>query len=163
MYLGEWLWSFVHAVSWSVYLGGALVMEFVWRPAQDAMPPSQIAVACQWMGRRYRWVSLTALLCIGASGAARLDDVPDLGSGQGRLEVVAVLLWVVLLALLGLVAMVAHPALHVRTPATMSEEDRAAAREQVRRAIHRMDVLLRLELAVALGALLAGVVLNTSS
>lgn len=159
MGLGELLWSYVHVVSWSVYVGGALVMELVWRPAQAAIPPSQTAVACQWMGRRYRWISLFALLAAAASGIARLDGSPDLGTARGRLVVAAAVLWVLLAAILGSLALAAHPALHVRTPATMSEEDRAAARQEVRRAIRRMDLLLRLELTLALVALLVGAML----
>jgi uncharacterized membrane protein len=83
--VGGWelLWTFVHVVSWSTYVGGALVMELVWRPAQQALPPSQTAVACQWMGRRYRWLSLVALLAAGVSGVARLDGAPDLGTSRG--------------------------------------------------------------------------------
>lgn len=44
----------------------------------------------------------------------------------------------------------------------MSEDDRAAARQEVR-AIRRMDLLLRLELTLALIALLAGVLLRTTT
>jgi uncharacterized membrane protein len=163
--VGGWelLWTFVHVVSWSTYVGGALVMELVWRPAQQALPPSQTAVACQWMGRRYRWLSLVALLAAGVSGVARLDGAPDLGTSRGRLVVLVVVLWALLLGVLGLLAVAAHPALHVRTPATMSEDDRAAARQEVRRAIRRMDLLLRLELTLALIALLAGVLLRTTT
>jgi uncharacterized membrane protein len=157
------LWSFVHVVSWSAYVGGALVMELVWRPAQQALPPSQTAVACQWMGRRYRWLSLVALLGAGISGFVRLDGAPDLASSRGRLVATVVGLWLLALAVLGLLALAAHPALHVRTPATMSEQDRAAARQKVRRAIRRMDILLRFELMLALLALLAGVLLRTTT
>ena len=81
----------------------------------------------------------------------------------GGLVVLVGVLWALLLGVLGLLAVAAHPALHVRTPATMSEDDRAAARQEVRRAIRRMDLLLRLELTLALIALLAGVLLRTTT
>lgn len=161
------LWTFVHVVAWSTHVGGTLVMELVWRPAQAHLPPSQTAVACQWMGRRYRWLALTALLAAGASGAVRLADA-DLRSpsapadplswshGYGRTMIAAVVVWVALLAILGLLAVLAHPALHVRTPADMTDAERQAARQQVRRAITRMDRLLRLELVLALVALALG-------
>jgi uncharacterized membrane protein len=161
MEVGELLWSYLHVLSWSTYVGGALVMEFVWRPAQEALPPSQTAVACQWMGRRYRWLSLIALVVAGISGVARLDGVPDAGTATGRLVLLTVGLWAVLLVVLGQLALAAHPALHVRTPATMTEQDRQAARQEVKRAIRRMDRLLRFELVCALAALLAGVALQT--
>ncbi|MCC7078471.1 MAG: hypothetical protein IT198_15215 [Acidimicrobiia bacterium] len=151
--------TFAHTVGWSVYLGGAILMEVVWRPSQVHIPPSQVNVVCSRMGRRYRWVSFAALLVIAASGIALLFESGSplvLSTGYARTLLALALLWVILVGLLGVLAVAAHPALHVRTPASMSDEARRAARESVRRAIRRMDVLLRVELGLAgLAALLA--------
>lgn len=161
--------TFAHTVGWSVYLGGAILMEVVWRPSQVHIPPSQVNVVCSRMGRRYRWVSFAALLVIAATGVTLLFDAGGLATrapvfrpplvlstGYGRTLLALALLWVILVGLLGVLAVAAHPALHVRTPASMSDEARRAARESVRRAIRRMDVLLRVELGLAgLAALLA--------
>lgn len=166
------LWSFLHAVSWAVYVGGALVMELVWRPAQADLPPSQTAVACQWMGRRYRWLALLALLGAGASGFARVADAAARTPGSpadplswstsyGRTLLALVVLWVVLLGVLAILSVVAHPALHGRTTADMPEPERQAARRRVQRAIRRMDRLLRVELGLALVALALGASLHT--
>ena len=167
-------WTFVHAMSWSVYVGGAVVMEFVWRPAQQALPPSQTAVACQWMGRRYRWVASAALLAAGLSGAARLFEsgylsasrpwfrAPlTLSDGYGRTMLVLVVLWLALLTTVTMLTFIAHPALHTRMAADLTDQERRAARERVARAIRRMDRILRFDLYVALVALLLGASLSS--
>jgi uncharacterized membrane protein len=152
-------WTFLHVLGWSTYIGGALVMELIWRPAQEDMPQSQIAVACQWMGHRYRWIAAMALGSIGVSGAALLaqsDRHLSLSSSWGRTMWALILLWVALVITLGAIAFYGHPSLHSRMRADLSEEERKAARERVRRAIHRMDILLRVDLALALLATLLG-------
>lgn len=157
-------WSLLHVLGWSTYVGGALVMEFVWRPAQEAMPQSQIAVACQWMGRRYRWVAGVALALIGISGVAMLirgDEELTLSTAWGRTAVALMLVWVAMAITLGSITLHGHPSLHTRMSADATDAERDAAREQVRRAIARMDKLLRLDLILALLAALLGVVLHS--
>ncbi len=165
-------WSFVHIVSWSVYAGGTIVMELVWRPAQEHLPASQTAVACQWMGRRYRWLALTALLAAGVSGFVLLGrhdarsehaavDVLSWSTSYGRTVLALIAVWMVLLAVLASLSVIAHPALHARTSSSLSEIERQAARLQVQRAIRRMDLILRLEVSLTLVALLLGASLRT--
>lgn len=157
-------WSMIHVLGWSTYLGGAIVMELVWRPAQDAMPQSQIAVACRWMGRRYRWVAAVSLVLIGVSGAAllvRSDETLTVATSWGRTMWALILSWVAMAVVLAALAFHGHPNLHTRMPAELTEDQRRAAREQVRRAIRRMDVLLRVDLALALLAALLGAGLRT--
>lgn len=152
-------WTLLHVVGWSTYVGGALVMEFVWRPAQDAMPQSQIAVACRWMGRRYRWIAACSLAVLAVSGvglAARSEHQLTLSTSWGRTACALVLVWLALAATLGAITFHGHPSLHTRMRADLPEEERRAAREQVRRAIGRMDLLLRIDLALALVAALLG-------
>ena len=169
--MDEWLtfWTFLHILSWSTYVGGALVMELIWRPAQQHLPPSQPAVACQWMGRRYRWIALSTLIGAGISGIGRLvaagylsfswpafHDPLLLSSAYGRTMLAAAVLWAVLMGLLGLLRLVAHPALHARMKSDMTEDERAAARAAVQKAIRRMDIVLRVDLAGPLLAALVG-------
>jgi uncharacterized membrane protein len=161
---GTLVWAWIHVAGWAVYLGGALVMELVWRPAQRHLPQSQIAVACQWMGRRYRWVALSALLVAGVSGAALVvsdDRAVELSSSHGRTVLALGACWVVLVGTVAVIAVVAHPALHVRMSTELSDDERQAAREQVRRAIGRMDAILRFDLALALIAALLGASLES--
>ncbi len=149
---------YVEMLAWSVYLGGALIMELVWRPAQEHMPMSQIGVACQIMGRRYRWVALTMLSVIAVTSltllSGRGSETLALSSSSGRTILVLVICWFLLVALVGSMAFFAHPSLHVRMPTHLDPEGRSAARAEVGRAIRRMDLILRAELAVALVATL---------
>lgn len=151
---------YVLLLAWSVYLGGALVMELVWRPAQDGMPMSQIGVACRVMGRRYRWIALSMLGVIGVTGLALLPGRPPgaltLSTGLGRTIVALVACWIALVALVVGMAFLAHPALHARTSASVSPDERSQARARVGSSIRRMDLMLRLELGVALVATLLG-------
>lgn len=146
-------WAGAGLLAWAVYLGGALVMELAWRPAQEGMPMAQIGVACQRMGRRYRWIALVSLAGSGVAGAA-LMGVRGTGGSRGDAALVGALIvsWCALVALVALMAFVAHPALHTRTPSALPPEERASARVAVERAIRRMDRCLRAELAVALVA-----------
>lgn len=166
-------WAFIHVLSWATYVGGALVMEFIWRPAQQHLPPSQTAVACQWMGRRYRWVALWSLLGAGASGLGRLvasgqmsfsspvfSEPLVLSDSYGRTILAATVLWAVMLGTVGLLSLVAHPALHVRMRSDMSDEERTAARSAVMKAIKRMDIVLRVDLVLAAVAALLGASLS---
>lgn len=153
----------LHALGWAAYLGGALFMELVWRPAQEHVPPSQINVVCQRMGRRYRWLALSALALIALSGAGLVLAEPparrpplSVGEPYWAVMLALALCWATLVTLVSVMAVVAHPALHARTPAAMTPEERTAARDEVRRAIRRMDVLLRCELGVGVLAVALG-------
>jgi uncharacterized membrane protein len=157
-------WSFLHVLGWSTYIGGALVMELIWRPAQEAMPQSQIAVACQWMGRRYRWVAASSLVLIGVSGVPMLirsDESLTWSTSWGRTMAALILVWLAMSATLAGIAFYGHPSLHSRMSADATDEERKASREQVRRAIARMDKLLRLDLFLALLAALLGAGLHS--
>lgn len=153
----------LHALGWATYLGGALFMELAWRPAQEHVAPSQINVVCQRMGRQYRWLALSALALIALSGVglvlaepAALRPPLALAEPYWATLLALALCWATLVTLVSVMAVVAHPGLHARTPAAMTPGERAAAREEVRRAIRRMDVLLRCELGVGVLAVALG-------
>ncbi len=164
----------LHALCWATYVGGAIVMEVVWRPAQEDLPGAQTAVACQRMGLRYRWIALVSLIGAGATGLALLFDAGHLATSApvireplswstsyGRTMAALALTWALLMITLALLTFVAHPALHVRMSIELTESERLQARERVGRAIRRMDRILRLDLGVALVAMLLGASLSS--
>ncbi len=159
------LFGFLLGASWAVYLGGLLVMEFVWRPVQRHLPPAQTGVVCQKMGRMYRWLSLgalgiVALTCFAWHGVAS----PTYGAAgahsvaQGGLPAVGWAAWLGLASLVILASLVfgmglaLHPTSHKRAAASVDTEGAAANRERRLRAIRFMNIALRAELVIALGA-----------
>jgi len=146
--------GFVLTLAWALYLGGTMTMELVWRPVQRCLPPGQVNVLCQRMGRRYRWIALGSLALAGCALAPALRRPHLLSSAYGRTVVAGLFCWALLAAGVLTMALLAHPALHVRQHASLSAEERAVARARTRRAIRRMDVLLRSEIVLALVAAL---------
>ena len=163
----------IHVIAWSVYVGGAITMEFILRYAQRTMPPSQIGVVCKRAGGRYRWLALAMLGVIGASGLAMVLETGDsglrgrlgdprlsLGDPYGRTLLLLTLAWAVSLALVSLMAFRLHPAQSKRVKHDMSQEEVAAERLRVGRAIRHMELTLRSELVTALVAMALGASLH---
>ncbi len=139
--------AFVFTAALSVYLGGALVMELVWRPAQRAVPPAQVGVVCQRMGRRWRWVASGTLGLVAAAWIFwPRSPAPDWAAP------LSVLCWGSLAALVLTMGVLLHPRSHARGRAAADGAAHAAARRRRLRAMRAMDVLLRMELAVAVAA-----------
>lgn len=149
--------GFALTLAWALYLGGTMAMELVWRPVQRYLPPGQVNVVCQKMGRRYRWIALGSLAVAGAALAPDLRQPHLWSSSYGRTVCAGFACWLLLAAGVLTMTLRAHPALHRRHEADLSADERAAARERTRRAIRRMDVLLRSEIALALVAVLLAV------
>ena len=144
--------GYVFTIEWAVYVGGALFMELVWRPLQRHVPPGQTGVLCNAMGRRYRWLAIASLAAMAATCAAW-----QVTGGPGRLSLARWLAlgaaWVALVALVTVMGLLVHPRSHARLE---PGEDRAELKRRRMRSIRVMDVLLRIELGVALvGALVA--------
>lgn len=158
----EILLGFIHALGWSVYLGGAIYMELVWRHAQNHIPPSQIAVVCLNAGRSYRWLSLVCLVLLLASGIGLIKnfDPAILFTPYGKMLSGLTGIWIVLIIILALLSFYIHPALHLRVSSSMTKEEIRLERQRVAKAIVQMDITLRLEIACAMLALLAGTSLH---
>lgn len=161
--------GFAFTVALSVYLGGALVMELVWRPAQRDLPPPQVGVLCQRMGRRYRWVALGALGLLAvawtawrALGRATVPLPAGVAPAQllagASLVTLAAACWGVLVALVLAMGVLLHPRSHWRGRAGAGGTGAIETRRRRLRAMRVMEVLLRVELAVALAATALAVV-----
>lgn len=160
-----------HAISWAIYVGGAITMEWVLRYAQRTMPPSQVGVVCKNAGMRYRWLALACLAVIGATGLAmvlRIEDA-DLPAGAalsvsdsyGRTMLLLTVGWLLLAATVAFMAFWLHPAQRKRSHPGMTEEQIAAERQRIGIAIKRMDHALKFELVVAVISVGVGSSLHT--
>lgn len=163
-----WL-AALHAIGWSVHVGGAVTMEWVLRYAQRTMPPSQVGVVCQRAGHRYRWFALASVTVVGITGLAmviRLDEADLIGrtgtdhltlsSAYGRTLALLALAWAVIFAAVAAMAFVLHPAQARRSLPDATKEEVQQERQRVWRAIRRMEVALRTELVVSLVAMALG-------
>lgn len=154
--------GYLFTVEWAVYVGGALFMELVWRPLQRHVPPAQTGVLCNAMGRRYRWLALGSLGLIAATAVAwqvvggptsPVSGVAAGGAVAAWRSAGLAAIWAVLVALVAAMGLLVHPRSHARR---RPDEDSDELRRLRLRAIRVMDVLLRVELGVALaGALVA--------
>lgn len=145
----------VHALAWSTYVGGAIIMELVLRYAQGSMRPSQVAIVCQRAGYRYRWVSCFCLVLLLATGLALAG--PTVAGGPETIVLVALgAVWLALAAILALLSFYIHPEMHIRVSSSMTEEEVRQERQRVGRAIVRMDITVRIELGLAFLAILLG-------
>lgn len=152
--------GYLFTVEWAVYVGGALFMELVWRPLQRHVPPAQTGALCNAMGRRYRWLALGSLGLIAATAIAwqvaggptlRASGVAGGGAAAEWRIAGLVAVWVVLVALVAAMGLLVHPRSHARH---RPGEDSDELRRLRLRSIRFMDVLLRVELGVALAGAL---------
>lgn len=149
----------VHALAWSIYVGGAIIMELVLRYAQGSMRPSQVAIVCQRAGNRYRWISFFCLVLLLATGLALAGPIVT-GSPEAIVLVALGAIWLALAAILALLSFYIHPEMHIRVSSSMTEEEVRQERQRVGRAIVRMDITVRIELGLALFAVLLGAALH---
>jgi uncharacterized membrane protein len=153
----------IHAMSWSIYVGGSICMELVLRHAQDYMRPSQIAVVCQNSGMKYRWWSLGCLILLLATGVLLAQKHPDsfnAESARGLITISMCVLWLVQILILAFLSFRVHPEMHLRVSSAMTEEQIQKERKRVGAAIVQMDITVRLELGCALLAMLVGASLH---
>lgn len=149
----------VHALSWSIYVGGAIVMELVLRHAQVSMRPSQVAEVCRRAGQRYRWCSCFCLALLLLTGLVLARPIVP-GSREAIVLMSLGAIWLALALILALLSFYIHPEMHIRVSPSMSEDEVSKERERVGRAIVRMDITVRIELALALCAMALGAVLH---
>ena len=136
-------------LAWSLYLGGVLVMELIWRPLQRDLAPAQTGVMCLKMGRRYRWFALGTL---GLTGATALGLALAKGGPSSAAPPLGLASWTCLLSLVLLMGLLLHPGSHRKARVPADPAAVAASRRRRTRAIRTMNVMLRMELSVALCA-----------
>ncbi len=147
----------VFGVSWAIYLGGALIMSLVWKPVQKYLPPGQTAIVCETMGRKYKWIGLGSLslfalswLGLGFQSLLVSKSGLDYSNFTVLLGAVAVILWMALVYLVLSMGLKIHPSSHVRISAVLDSEKRDEIKLARKAAIKKMDLMLKVELMVAL-------------
>lgn len=148
-------------LAFAIYLGGAISMELILRFAQADLPGPQTAITCKVSGDLWKWIALVSLSITGLSVAAMIiltyPVIPNRWYGLAAVGFGAS--WIALMSILIKMSFRAHPALAFRPDPSMPPEEFAETRQALKRAIRRMDVLLRTELSIAIfmGACLSGI------
>lgn len=148
-------------LAFAIYLGGAVAMELILRFAQEDLPGPQTAITCKVSGDLWKWIALVSLSITGVSIAAMLllrsSVIPSGWYGVATAGFGAS--WVALMSILIKMSFRAHPALAFRPDPSMPPEEFAETRRALKRAIRRMDILLRTELGIAIfmGACLSAI------
>lgn len=157
--------AYLHVLGVATYLGGALIMELVVGPAQQAIPPAQAQVMGKKTADRFLVLAWSALGLIGASGVLRLYTVGSesilygdalWSSPYGRTLLAMVSLWTVLVVNGSLITFVLRPRLVSRSGAGASAAQLQDHEQHQLRAATWIQRLTRVDLAVALVVALLG-------
>lgn len=163
------LYGYTHDIAIAVYIGGAVAMELVLGPAQQAIPPAQAQVMGQKTSDRFLWLAWGSLITILVTGILRLQRLgfivaewnpfrPPLAWDQsyGRTVFVMFLLWCVLAINGLLITFLFRPRLAGRMKSGVSSAQIASTQQAKQQAAVWVQRLTRLDLAVALVTALFG-------
>jgi uncharacterized membrane protein len=157
--------AYLHVLGVAVYLGGAVIMEFVVGPAQKAIPPAQAMVMGRKTADRFLVLAWSALGLILVSGLLRLYSFDNedalLGSrlwdtAYGRTLFGMVLLWCVLVVNGAIITFVLRPRLTGRSDAGVSAAQVQAHQSGQVAAATWIERLTRVDLGIALFVALLG-------
>lgn len=163
------LWAFLHDLAVAVYVGGAIAMEFVLGPAQRAIPPAQAQIMGEKTADRFLWLVWISLLLILVTGVLRLWQVGLIGGSTGffvgpmslefaygRTLGVMFIIWLVLVVNGALITFVLRPRLTAKLGAGVEARHADADRDRKARAATWIQHLTRVDLVLALVAVLLG-------
>jgi uncharacterized membrane protein len=167
------IWSFLHVVAIAVYVGGAVAMEWVLGPAQRAIPPAQAQIMGEQTSRRFLllvWIALAAIFITGVLRLIRRQlivaewppfQMPlTLDFSYGRTMLVMVVIWLLLVVNGALITFLYRPRLLGRLAPGAGAAQVAADRQARIRAAGRIQTIVRVDLVLALVAVLFGVSLR---
>jgi len=167
----EWLMlltAFLHDIAVATYFGGAVAMEFILAPAQKAIPPAQAQVMGEKTSERFLlmvWVSLflifvTGIMRLYFKGLIGFDPVfippLTLDYGYGWTVFLLFLVWLVLVINGALITFVFRPRLTGKMAAGVSQTQAASARDSMMQAATWIERLTRIDLGLAVLAILLG-------
>lgn len=160
--------GFIHDLSIAVYLGGAVAMEFILLPAQRSIPPAQAQIMGEKTSDRFLilvWVSLILIFITGVLrlyfrgflfGASLFMPPLTLTFAYGRTALALFLVWCVLVVNGLLITFVFRPRLTGKMAAGVSREQATRSTGGKMSAATWIQNLSRLDLALAVIAVLLG-------
>lgn len=168
----KWLhifYGYFHDLAIAVYIGGAVAMEFVLGPAQNAIPPAQAQVMGQKTADRFLWLVWGSLTLIVVTGVLRLQRMGlivgewppfksplEWSDSYGRTVIGLLVIWVVLLINGVLITFVLRPRLTGKMSAGTSASQVTARQGARLQAARWIMYLTRADLGLALVAALFG-------
>lgn len=160
--------AFLHDLAVATYVGGAIAMEFILGPAQRSIPPAQAQVMGEKTSERFLlivWISLILILLTGVwrfylkglmGGATFFVPPLTLEFAYGRTALGLFVVWIVLAVNGALITFVFRPRLTSRMAAGVSQSQAASGRDSMMAAATWIEWLTRIDLALALLAVLLG-------
>lgn len=165
------LTGFIHDLSLATYVGGAVAMEFILLPAQNAIPPAQAQIMGEKTSERFLilvWASLLLILVTGIMrfyfrgfiGGESLFNPPlTLAFAYGRTALALFLIWLAL-AINGLIiTFVLRPRLTEKMTPGISREQADRNRNAKMSAATWIQHLSRVDIVLAVIAVLLGAAL----
>ncbi|MDP6374995.1 MAG: hypothetical protein QGH42_10685 [Kiritimatiellia bacterium] len=160
--------SFIHDLAVATYVGGAVAMEFILGPAQRAIPPAQAQVMGEKTAERFLllvWISLVLIFLTGVwrlylrgyiGGDALFNAPLTLEFAYGRTAFALFLVWLILVINGALITFVFRPRLTSRMSAGVSQTQAQGSRDSMMAAVQWIEWLTRIDLVLALLAVLLG-------
>lgn len=162
-----------HVLAFALYVGGLFYMEAVLSPAQAAIAPAQGAVVSRKAGDRQAIVAWSCLLVIVVTGVLRLDRAGMLdtsgtfflnsgiaSSGYGKTIFTLFGLWLVLVILGAVMTFMLRPILVGKIQPTLPAAEQKKRQQRMVSAARAMGIVMRIDLLVALVAVVLGVSLR---
>ena len=160
--------AFIHDLAIATYVGGAVAMEFILGPAQRAIPPAQAQVMGEKTSQRFLafvWASLILIFVTGVLrlylkgmiGGESLFNAPlTLEYAYGRTAFALFVIWLVLVINGALITFVFRPQLTSRMAPGVSQTQAMDTRGSKMEAATWIERLTRVDLVLALLAVLLG-------
>lgn len=150
--------AYLHVLGVAVYLGGAIVMEFVVGPAQKAIPPAQAQVMGKRTADRFLILAWSGLTLILASGLLRLWSLNSesvlfgerlWSTEYGRTLLIMVSMWTVLVINGSIITFVLRPKLTGKvSPGLTAAQVQTHQQAQIR-AASILSTITRIDLGIA--------------
>ncbi len=157
--------GFLHDLSVCTYVGGAVAMEFILNPAQQTIPPAQAQIMGEKTSDRFLILAWVSLLLILLTGIARLYLKGMIGVlawefSYGRTIFAMFFIWSILVINGALITFLFRPKLKGKLAAGTSQSQASEDRDAKIRAANWIQNLTRLDMVLAILAVLLGVSLT---